>query len=292
MPVSPSAGPFRRCAEQTTDALKRGRRTQTGAPARATAHTPSVGTCSRVHRRTWTFTLLPAIALAAALALAIAQWAARSTEVPSTLAARPAVPHLRSVAPPSRRPHPGLVPFARFHDIRLFLPAVHVVCVCYHEASYDQAMRLQPLGRLERDYNRTKFPRDTPNTAGPSYVIMSSRGRSTPATSAVDLVLPEGTRFLAPVDGVVMKVRAYRLYGQYRDVELSIRPEDDPAFRVVMIHLQRVRVRPGDLVVQGVTHLGEPRVFPFSSQSAYYVGGRHPHVHLEIVDPRLVPPSG
>jgi hypothetical protein len=156
------------------------------------------------------FILLPAMALAAALTLAIAPWAERSTEVPSTLAARPAVRH-RSVAPATRRPDPGLVPFARFHDIRLFLPAVHVVCVCYHEASYNHAMRLQPLGRLERDHNRTKFPRDTPDTAGPSYVIMSSRGRATPATSAADLVLPEGMRFLAPVDGVVVKVRAYHL---------------------------------------------------------------------------------
>jgi hypothetical protein len=112
------------------------------------------------------FILLPAMALAAALTLAIAPWAERSTEVPSTLAARPAVRH-RSVAPATRRPDPGLVPFARFHDIRLFLPAVHVVCVCYHEASYNHAMRLQPLGRLERDHNRTKFPRDTPDTAGP-----------------------------------------------------------------------------------------------------------------------------
>jgi hypothetical protein len=251
-----------------------------------------VGTRSRVRRRTWTLTLLPAIALAAGLTLAIAPWAGRSTEIPSTLAAHPAVRHPRSVAPASRRPDPRLVPFARFHDIQLFLPAVHVICVCYHEASYDHAMRLQPLGRLERDYNRTKFARDTPNTAGPSYVIMSSRGRATPATSAVDLVLPEGTPYLAPVDGVVKKVRAYRLYGRYPDVELSIRPEDDPAFQVVMIHLDGVRVRPGDSVVQGVTHLGEPRVFPFSSQSAYYVGGHHPHVHLEIVDPRLVAPSG
>lgn len=212
--------------------------------------------------------------------------------MPSIVAAGLAVRHPQPVGPAYRRPDPRLVPFARFHDIRLFLPAVHVVCVCYHEASYDDAMGLRPLGRLEQDYNRTKFPRDTPTTAGPSYLIMSSRGRSTPATSAVDMVLPEGSPFLAPVDGVVMKVRAYRLYGRYPDVEVSIRPADDPAFQVVMIHLQRVRVRPGDSVVQGVTHLGEPRVFPFSSQSAYYVAARHPHVHLEIVDPRLVSPSG
>jgi hypothetical protein len=240
----------------------------------------------------WTSTVLPAVALVAALVLAIAPLAEQHTERPSMLRARLAVRHPHSVGPAPSRPDPRLVPFVRFHEIRLFLPAVHVVCVCYHEASYDDAMSLRPLGHLERDYNRTKFPRDTADTAGPSYLIMSSRGRPTPATSAVDLVLGAGTSFLAPVDGIVMKVRAYRLYGQYPDVELWIRPEGDPAFRVVMIHLKGVRVRPGDSIVQGVTRLGEPRVLPFSSQSDDYVPSHDPHVHLEIVDPRLVTRSG
>jgi hypothetical protein len=240
----------------------------------------------------WTSTVLLPVALFAALALAIAPFARRPTERPSMLRASLAVRHPHSVGPAPRRPDPRLVPFVRSNEIRLFLPAVHVVCVCYHEASYDDAVRLQPLGHLERDYNRTKFPHDTPDTVGPSYLIMSSRGRSTPATSAVDLVLAVGTPFLAPVDGVVTRVRSYRLYGQYPDVELSIRPEDDPAFRVMMIHVQGVRVRPGDSIVQGVTRLGEPRVLPFSSQSDDYVPSHDPHVHLEIVDPRLVTRSG
>jgi hypothetical protein len=236
----------------------------------------------------WTSTVPPAVALVAALALTIAPLARRPHERPSMLQASLAVRHPHSVGAALRRPDPRLVPFVRFHGLRLFLPAAHVVCVCYHEASYDDAMRLRPLGHVERDYNRTKFPRDTPDTVGPSYLIMSSRGRSTPATSAVDLVLPAGTPFLAPVDGVVMKVRTYRLYGQYPDVELAIRPDDDPGFRVMMIHLRGVRVRPGDSIVQGVTRLGEPRVLPFSSQSDDYVPSHDPHVHLEIVDPRLV----
>jgi hypothetical protein len=236
--------------------------------------------------------VLPAVALVAALALAIAPLARRPHERPAMLQASLAVRHRHSVGAALRRPDPRLVPFVRFHALRLFLPAVHVVCVCYHEASYDDAMRLRPLGHLEHDYNRTKFPRDSPDTAGPSYLIMSSRGRSTAATSAVDLVLAAGTSFLAPVDGVVTKVRTYRLYGQYPDVELSIRPEDDPGFRVMMIHLQGVRVRPGDSIVQGVTRLGEPRVLPFSSQSDDYVPSHDPHVHLEIVDPRLVTRPG
>jgi len=161
------------------------------------------------------------------------------------------------------------------------------VCVCYHEASYHDALPLRPFGRLTRDANPTKFPPHTPATRGPDYVIMSSRGRSTPATSAVDLVTRRGTPFRSPVDGVVVKVKPYRLYGRYPDIEVVIRPSADPRYRVVMIHLARVSVWPGERVVAGLSRLGTARLFPFTSETDYYVAGHRPHVHLEIVDPHL-----
>src|SRR5581483_8824985 len=130
---------------------------------------------------------------------------------------------------------------------------------------------LHPLGHLVRDENLTKFRPRTAPTHGPAYVIMASRGRPTPATSAVD---------------VVTKVKAYRLYGRYADVEVVIRPSADPRYRVVMIHLAHVSVRPGERVIAGLTRLGVARVFPFTSETDYYVGGHRPHVHLEVVDPR------
>jgi hypothetical protein len=187
-----------------------------------------------------------------------------------------------SGTPAPRRPS---VPLARWHGIELSVPVASPVCVCYHEASYDYALPLHPFGRLLRDYNPTKFPNDGATTDGPGYVIMSSRGRSTPATSAVDVVTRMGAEFRSPVSGEVTKVKPYRLYGKYPDVEVMIRPDADFRYRVVMIHLAHVRVHVGERIVAGVTPLGVARPLPFSSQIDYYVAGHRPHVHLQIVDP-------
>jgi Peptidase family M23 len=188
-------------------------------------------------------------------------------------------------SPPTPPADPRLVAFASWRGLWLHLPARAVRCVCYHEASYQDAMALHPLGRMRRDYNITKFPRREPATPGPDYVIMSSRGRPTPATSAADLVMPAGTNVRAPVSGVVTKVKRYRLYGGYVDDEVEIRPDDAPDVRLAMIHLDRLRVREGDDVVQGASVIGVPRTFPFSSQTDLYIPGGDPHVHMEVIDP-------
>jgi murein DD-endopeptidase MepM/ murein hydrolase activator NlpD len=113
---------------------------------------------------------------------------------------------------------------------------------------------------------------------------MSSRGRGTPATSAVDLVMPRRTQVFAPVSGVVTRVRRYRLYGRHIDISIEIRPDADHGVRVSMIHLDDRQVREGDRVTQGVSQIGVPRAFPFGDQTDLYIPGGHPHVHLEIID--------
>jgi hypothetical protein len=188
-------------------------------------------------------------------------------------------------APRAEVADPRLAAFATWRGLEVHLTAVDVRCVCYHEASYSDAMALHPLGRMRHDYNTTKFPVDEPSTRGPGYVVMSSRGRVTPATSAADLVMPRRTRVLAPVTGVVTKVKRYLLYGRYVDFDVEVRPDAAPQMRVSMIHLDRLRVREGDRVEQGITALGVPRTFPFGDQTDLYVPGGNPHVHLEVVDP-------
>lgn len=156
--------------------------------------------------------------------------------------------------------------FARWHGIELLLQTSRVLCICFHQASFRDTMPLHPLG-------------------GERYVIMRSRGRPTALTSAVDIVTPRGTALTSPLDGKVTKVKPYRLYGSYRDMRLSIRPDADPDRRLVMIHLARIRVDRGDRVGAGETIIGVPRPFPFRSQTADYVPGHKPHVHMSIVDP-------
>jgi hypothetical protein len=178
--------------------------------------------------------------------------------------------------------------FARFHDLELIVPAEREIAICYHEAYYPDAREMEPIGRCRRNGNRTKFD-PPPTEPGPAYIVMSSRGRGTPATSAVDVVLERRTPVLAPVGGRVARVKRYRYEGGF-DRRIEITPADAPDLRVVMLHVDDIRIRDGDEVVAGATVLGVPRVFGFTQQVDYYIPGRNPHVHIEVK--AFEPPDG
>jgi hypothetical protein len=182
---------------------------------------------------------------------------------------------------PSPPPPPGTAAFASVRGVTLYLPVRSPIAVGYHEASLPDALALRPLGRCAHDYNRTKFvpPRASD---GPEYLVMSSRGRPHPATSAADVALLPDVAVLAPVTGTVKSVKTYRLYGAYPDLRLAITPDGHPRFRVVLIHVRALLVRPGDVVFAGVTRIARVRVFPFSSQVNDYIGPGIPHVHIEV----------
>lgn len=189
--------------------------------------------------------------------------------------------------PADEDPAPATVPFARRDGLVLRLPAVEVVLVGYHEASLRGALALEPVGTLVGNANTTKFAPPAPADGAP-YHVLSSRGRTFPATSAVDIVMRDDDPVLSPVDGVVTEVRPYRLYGSYDDTRIEIRPHDAPHLRVVLIHVDGVRVRAGDEVLAGHTALARTaNRFPFSSHVDRYTPERWPHVHLEVKDPKL-----
>jgi hypothetical protein len=174
--------------------------------------------------------------------------------------------------------------FARAAGITLYLPVRHPVAVLYHEASFHDALRLRPLGHLARNANHWGFSR-LPATPGPGYIVMSSRGRGTPATSAADVVIPARTPVRSPVTGTVIAVRPYRLYCTYPDVQVRIRTRGGGGRDIVLIHLDHVEVQPGERVFATLSVIGTPRVFPFRSQVDDYVRGGNPHVHIEITKP-------
>ena len=194
-----------------------------------------------------------------------------------------------ATAPVAPSPPPEGVPFARAKGVTLYLPAPDPPLIGYHEASYSDAATLTPIGRLQKNANRTKF-RPPKDERGPRYTVMSSRGRPTPATSAVDVVLPPSSRVRAPVSGVVVQVKPYKLYGKYPDERVEISVDGHPDVHVVMIHLTHVRVARGDRVSATLSVIGEPRVFPFRSETDDYVRGGDPHVHIEIKKPASTPP--
>jgi hypothetical protein len=188
----------------------------------------------------------------------------------------------RATAPSGTEPAGGATqPFATVKGLPLHQPAHRPKMVAYHEASLPAALALKPLGRCARNVNRYKF--DCPGTTrGPRYVVMSSRGRVHPATSAVDVAMSKRSPVVSPVTGRVFKIRPYWLYGKYRDYRISLIPEDRPDLAVVIIHLRRLAVRAGDRLIGGTTALGLPRRLPFHSQVNSYVGWGVAHIHLEV----------
>lgn len=181
---------------------------------------------------------------------------------------------------------PGTAVFAGVQQVQLSLPAPEVVRIGYHEASFPNALELTPLGVNVDNQNTTKFAAGEPSD-GPEYLVLSSRGRSSPATSAVDVVMPEGTPVASVVSGEVSEVEPYLLYGRHEDTKIEIVPDDRPDLRVVMIHIDGVRVRPGDRVEAGRTILAaSANRFPFSSHIDRYAEGTpDPHVHIEVKVP-------
>lgn len=201
--------------------------------------------------------------------------------------AAPAAPAPRSAQLPQPPAPAALAPFARVGDLTLALPSTDVILVGYHEASFPEALELVPVGRVDANDNPTKFTAPTSTAPQPRFVVLSSRGRPHPATSAADLVLRDGDPVRAPVTGRVSGVRPYLLYGSHADTRVEIVPRDRPDLRVVLIHVTDVQVEVGDPVVAGRTPLAaSANRFPFASHIDRYLDPeRWPHVHLEVKRP-------
>lgn len=228
---------------------------------------------------------------AAALALSAGAVAAALRWDRARPVVREALPLTPAPSPEAREPKdwPAL---ARVGKLTLTLPTPHPVAVAFHQASFPEARALEPIGHLERNANRTMFEAP-PDAPGPAYTVMSARGRGTPATSSVDVVVRLGTPIRSPVTGHVVRAERYRLYGRYQDWRVEIVPEGHPDLRVVLIHLARVPVRRGDPVSVTLSVIGYARELPFRSQVDDYVSGGDPHVHIEVKEPaRPAPPSG
>lgn len=171
--------------------------------------------------------------------------------------------------------------FGIVDDLQLHLPHGAPLSVAFHEATRPEALPIEPLGRLEANDNPTRFAAPA-DSDGPDYRVLSSRGRGRPATSAVDIVLPDGARAFAPVSGTVVEVRQYALSGKLQDWRVVIAPDGRRDLHVVLIHLHEPEVAEGDRVTAGATPIGVARLLPFTSHVDYVVGERHPHVHLEV----------
>jgi hypothetical protein len=185
------------------------------------------------------------------------------------------------IGPAEASSEPATEAFAQVRGLALYVPARRYIALAYHEASRHNALALTPLGTCVRNENRTKFTRPQP-TAGPRYMVMSSRGRPDPATSALDVAMRPGEPVLSPVSGIVLRVKRYRLYHTYPDIRVVVQPAGRPDLQIVLIHLTDREVSRGSVLFAGVSVIAYPRPLPFRSQVNDYVGAGISHVHLEV----------
>lgn len=178
------------------------------------------------------------------------------------------------VAPPAPRvvvtPEWG-TPFATVAGLTLVHPAAAVERVGFHESNHDGAQSFVVA----------------PSAAAP--MELESRERDTAPNSAADIVVDPGGEVRAPVSGVVKRSGGYVLYCKHRDDYVVIRPDGQPELEVKVLHISGVQVVPGERVEAAVTVLApRPTPLPFASQvDETTASPPWPHVHLEVVDPRI-----
>ncbi len=181
--------------------------------------------------------------------------------------------------------------FAKAAGIKLTPPTKKIVKYTYHESMFRPAVQLRPQGRPQLIGNSNfRTPNKTP---GPRYIVLPSRGRGTGAATASDIVLRRNSPVTSPVDGTIVDVTDYRLYCAKADTRVIVRPRERPDLRVVIFHVDKVKLQRGDQVRAGETKLGRVRFFA-NSRAQYddFVPGDHPHVHIEVQRGRVFPLPG
>lgn len=170
-------------------------------------------------------------------------------------------------------------PFAQVGGVVLVHPSARIEHIGFHQSANEGAQELEVL----------------PTAAAPR--VLNTRDRATEPQTAADVVVQPGTEVRAPVTGTVVKAGPYRLYCEYDDDTVVIEPDAHPGWRVVLLHLQDVRVAVGGRVAAGLTIVaGHPHQLPFGSQIDKYrtASPPWPHVHIEVDDPAIpdVPSKG
>lgn len=206
-----------------------------------------------------------------------------AADQPDERAAGAAAPPVADLPPEG--PVVQLPVLGRAGGLELRVPAVAPIAVSYHEASFVEALPIEPLGTLSQNENSTRPLVHEPHPDGIDFHVQVSRGRVNASTSAVDVLLPPDEQVRAPVSGTVTDVRPYQLYGRHDDVRIELRA-DDADLAVVLIHVRDVVVRRGDRVEVGDVLAGSARSFPFGAVvDRLTEPERFGHVHMEVKAP-------
>ena len=174
----------------------------------------------------------------------------------------------------------GFVTLGHAGSTTIRIPAGLVELIGFHEASHPGSKAINAAA------------------SGLPAMVLSSRGRGTPAQSAVDIVVPPGEPLRAPVTGTVVAARQYVLYCKHQDSLVYIEPDGLPGWQVRLFHVQGDLPAVGSRVIAGETVVasGGANPLPFESQiDEFTAEPSWPHTHLEVVDtsvPDDRPPGG
>lgn len=228
---------------------------------------------------------------------------ARAARTPEVAVATPAARRSNATDPnvaQMRALHPEEPPtpiIARYKNLEMRLPVRlrTLTELGFHQASYSYAVHLKtemPFADMSAVKKAKTTHRDISKQAtGPSAVLTGAalvmwRDRPGKPDTAVDVGAKPGSDVLAPVDGTVVKVKKYKLYGKYTDYEIHIQPNGLKTIDVVMIHITDVSVTPGTPVRAGVTRIGAVRKLSDREtlQLGHYTKGGGDHTHVQLND--------
>jgi murein DD-endopeptidase MepM/ murein hydrolase activator NlpD len=232
------------------------------------------------------------VLLAAAAACATPLGGPRG-EAPTPAASPSPAPTEEASRPPAAAPATDVtdrtVVVGRHGEVELVVPSAYALLVGFHEAGNRGALALEVTAPVTADHAGAGVGPDEPAEDAPvTVIVLPARRRGTPPTTAMDVVVPRDRPIVSPVDGTVVAVEDYLLYGQHPDVRIVIRSAADPRFDVVLLHVEDARVAVGDEVRAGGTVVAErARPLPEPSQIDRYT--RHsvreeapPHAHVEV----------
>jgi murein DD-endopeptidase MepM/ murein hydrolase activator NlpD len=191
---------------------------------------------------------------------------------------------------------------AHYEDVDLHSP-IAADCITeieFHQASYKDAFQLTPYLTIEdaeqvmNNHGTTRPPANQEPTGNTPFIGSAvSTWRTTavgPQNSAMDVGAKAGDAVYAPVTGVVVNVRPYKLYNEIDDYEIHIQIPQYPNLDIVMLHVDNLQVKAGDKVVAGVTQVATVRDIgsqidnDLSNFTAVGDPGNHCHVQVNNVN--------
>jgi murein DD-endopeptidase MepM/ murein hydrolase activator NlpD len=197
--------------------------------------------------------------------------------------------------------------FASYRGKHLLLPVpvASLTVAAFHPTSFKDSLPMKPITAVrsisdavaavkrQRKDGTPAWPRaeadaDDRGIWTGSVLVLWRTHAVGKRNTALDCGAKPGTPVFSPVDGVVMRIRPYKLYGRVNDFEFHIKPDYWNDVDVIILHVKDPIVAIGDRVVAGVTQIANVRnlksqVSGLQLRSYTTEGGDHTHIQLNRI---------